>query len=193
MHCRISSKSVETSVLPQRGGTLPRLPGAKKTGPRMGPRRRFTSRDPARRAEPSSGRGWGRTSDLWRVRRSTLGPNSPGFAGEKGHRTARSLPSSDHEFQRIPWDSGQRPTPLAPPRTTPVDPRVGLPAFGSACSRRSTPARRPCSSCCSLSVPILGVNRGVRWRVGVVGGAGGVRADARPYLGPRCGERRHGG
>jgi DNA replication protein DnaC len=49
---------------------------------------------------------------------------------------------------------------------------------------------------CSLSVLILSVKPRVRWRVGVVGGAGRARADAQPYLGPRSGlasERRHDG
>jgi hypothetical protein len=49
---------------------------------------------------------------------------------------------------------------------------------------------------CSLSVRVLSVNSLWRWRVGVVGGGGGVRADAQPYLGPRSGlapGRRHDG
>jgi IstB-like ATP binding protein len=48
----------------------------------------------------------------------------------------------------------------------------------------------------SLSVLFLSVKPAVRRRVGVVGGAGRVRADAQPYLGPRSGvapERRHDG
>jgi hypothetical protein len=48
----------------------------------------------------------------------------------------------------------------------------------------------------SLSVPMLSVKPVVWRRVGVVGGWGGVRADAQPYLGPRSGvapERRHDG
>jgi hypothetical protein len=48
----------------------------------------------------------------------------------------------------------------------------------------------------SLSVPVFSVKPVVRWRVGLVGGVGRVRADAQPYLGPRSGvapERRHDG
>ena len=44
--------------------------------------------------------------------------------------------------------------------------------------------------------PLLSVNSLWRWRVGVVGGADRVRADAQPYLGPRSGvapDRRHDG
>ena len=44
--------------------------------------------------------------------------------------------------------------------------------------------------------PLLSVNSLWRWRVGVVGGADRVRADAQPYLGPRSGVapgRRHDG
>jgi hypothetical protein len=48
----------------------------------------------------------------------------------------------------------------------------------------------------SVSVLVLSVKPLIGWGVGLVGGAGRVRADAQPYLGPRSGvapERRHDG
>jgi hypothetical protein len=78
------------------------------------------------------GRGWVRTSDLSRVRRSTSGRKSSRFAGGNRQRTFRPSPSGHHEFQEIPGDLGQRPTSLARKGGPPGPPNYR----GRACARR---------------------------------------------------------
>jgi hypothetical protein len=110
------------------------------------------------------GRGWVRTSDLSRVRRSTSRCKSCEFAGGNGNRTARPSPSGHHEFQGIRCDLGQRSTSLAQTGGVPGD-RVNLcsgPPKPSAREAGSRSSRKAIARATSVPWPLPG--RPTSWR-----------------------------
>src|SRR5215207_4939054 len=94
---------IVTEMLPS---ALP-YPAARDAGHRPGVVTKLTAR-----GSRAYRRGWVRTSDLSRVRRSTSGCIQE-VCRRKPPHDAQPSPSGHHEFQGIPWDLGQRPTSLA--------------------------------------------------------------------------------